>query len=682
MKAIFRNIILLALTLALAGACSAQKEESPSGDRTRISLSPKPVDFLANGITSEGELRFEAVVTVLEGSSISSQGWTAEVVDAPAWVEFESHISIEREFYDHFSGKTHTSHEKGVSLGCAANAGYSRYFVLRITADDGTAVDFRFRQDGVFEDASVHVDKTSVELLSNDNSPLVIPYVSNAGGLREVSTDRDWLHATIDDAAVTITADDNSSESEAREGHVKIKVGSVETSVDSVIITVTQLAKTLQCFVFGPALKGHGTIADGLRMTAVEKNVAFIAKGYFRTSSGYSLQISNRNSEGSWPLYALADGGVLVVRNSSADPLPVCNDLDTDGMKEIGINLSTLTWSVERVSTPNCMPDSEIANYTQRAYTAENGGSKVWLTEALHWDGGPGIGTYKLGSGLVEGAATGGYGAKDWTVRNPAYDTEENGGTLKELMMPDGVTTRASVYGRLYSADEIFTGEPGGALNPYYNGLRPYGQDGTVVTDAVGNVYTLEIVTKETIQKYARTAVGNAKAEVDHPQIVMQLQGICPYGWHIANLQDWKDMFYAEVKYGETHSVQIAAEQASYSAMADGASEKCDTYLRSPLWANDEFKRSNGSTATVYTEAEDFGICIYPNGWRLLSTGYDRCANSQNPYHFEIIPMLGKSSDHTWRIYCDWAAKMMVNDAHAMANVSGQCVRCVKNYEN
>lgn len=44
-------------------------------------------------------------------------------------------------------------------------------------------------------------------------------------------------------------------------------------------------------------------------------------------------------------------------------------------------------------------------------------------------------------------------------MRNPAYDTEENGGTLKELMMPDGVTTRASVYGRLYSSYETLTGD-------------------------------------------------------------------------------------------------------------------------------------------------------------------------------------------------------------------------------
>ena len=50
-------------------------------------------------------------------------------------------------------------------------------------------------------------------------------------------------------------------------------------------------------------------------------------------------------------------------------------------------------------------------------------------------------------------------------MRNPAYDTEENGGTLKELMMPDGVTTRASVYGRLYSSYETLTGDPAGALS-------------------------------------------------------------------------------------------------------------------------------------------------------------------------------------------------------------------------
>ncbi|MFR0894497.1 MAG: hypothetical protein ACLSGF_06490 [Alistipes onderdonkii] len=39
------------------------------------------------------------------------------------------------------------------------------------------------------------------------------------------------------------------------------------------------------------------------------------------------------------------------------------------------------------------------------------------MTASLHWNGGPGIGAAKLGSGLVGGSKTGGYGKpSDTTV--------------------------------------------------------------------------------------------------------------------------------------------------------------------------------------------------------------------------------------------------------------------------
>lgn len=681
MKESFAKILTVLAVLMLAASCSSYTEDSPGVDGTRISLSPPPQEFQQNGRTAEGTSEYVAVVTVLRGSSVIDMGWKAEIVGSPSWVDFVSGVNVEREFYDHFSGKTHITSERGVNISCRSNSSYSRYFVLRVTADDGTVADFDFRQAGEFDDARVQVETLELDLLADDNDPVVVPYTTNMGSLYSVSTDQPWLHADIDAAAVTITADDNPSEDEARVGHVTISVGSEETSSDSAVITVTQLQKTLQCFVYGAPLKGHATPAEGLRMNALENNVRYSASAYFRTEDAFSLVVTNKNKANHWPRYALADGGSLTVLNSGDDAVPVCHSTDLDGMKLLAVNIQELTWTMARITTKNCMPDAEIANYTVKSYEAEGEGVKTWITQAIHWDGGPSMGTYKLGSGLVAGSQTGGYGSKDWTVRLPEYDTEENGGTIPELMMGDGVTTRASVYGRLYSANEIFTGDPDGALNPSYSDLHPYGQAGEQLVDAVGRSFTLEVVTKEKLQQYARTSAGNAKAEEEVPQITMQLQGICPYGWHIANMQDWKDLFYAQIQFASTRSVSIDAGQASYSAMADGASENCDAYLRSPLWATEDFRRKEGNFATVYPDAEDFGICIYPNGWRLLSTGYDRCANSGTPYHFEIIPMLGKSSSHTWRIYCDWAPKMMINDAHMMGNVSGQCVRCVKNYE-
>ena len=69
-----------------------------------------------------------------------------------------------------------------------------------------------------------------------------------------------------------------------------------------------------------------------------------------------------------------------------------------------------MTWSWERVTTPNCMPDTEVAAYPIKAYVTRDGGTKTWMTVGLHWAGDATIGRYKLGSGLVSGHQTGGYG--------------------------------------------------------------------------------------------------------------------------------------------------------------------------------------------------------------------------------------------------------------------------------
>ena len=85
------------------------------------------------------------------------------------------------------------------------------------------------------------------------------------------------------------------------------------------------------------------------------------------------------------------------------------------------------------------MPDEELANYPTKDYPTASGGVKTWMTVSLHWNGGPGIGAVKLGSGLVGGSKTGGYGKPSDTtvpydVRNPAYDTAENGGGILSLI--------------------------------------------------------------------------------------------------------------------------------------------------------------------------------------------------------------------------------------------------------
>lgn len=95
------------------------------------------------------------------------------------------------------------------------------------------------------------------------------------------------------------------------------------------------------------------------------------------------------------------------------------------------------------------MPDTEVAAYPTKAYVTRDGGTKTWMTVGLHWAGDATIGRYKLGSGLVSGHQTGGYGNEaPYASRNPAYDTEENGGSIVEAKDGSG-RPLAETYGRL-----------------------------------------------------------------------------------------------------------------------------------------------------------------------------------------------------------------------------------------
>ena len=62
-------------------------------------------------------------------------------------------------------------------------------------------------------------------------------------------------------------------------------------------------------------------------------------------------------------------------------------------------------------------------------------------------------------------------------------------------------------------------------------------------------------------------ADDDAKAEAEHPVLKMQIQGICPYGWHIANLQDWKDLIWAAAQASKGSRYEIAESSASYKAI-------------------------------------------------------------------------------------------------------------------
>ena len=360
--------------------------------------------------------------------------------------------------------------------------------------------------------------------------------------------------------------------------------------------------------------------------------------------------------------------------------------LDIDGVRRFTVDFNAMTWSWERVTTPNCMPDTEVAAYPTKAYVTRDGGTKTWMTVGLHWAGDATIGRYKLGSGLVSGHQTGGYGNEaPYASRNPAYDTEENGGSIVEAKDGSG-RPLAETYGRLYSSYESLTGSANGALNACEGGSSvlincPFGEPGTTLIDAVGDRYVLESIMPADLAVYAATAAGDAQAEAEHPNLKMQIQGICPYGWHIANMQDWKDLVWAAHAQGAA-DYPVDAATATYRAFGGGTLTNFAALLFTSDW---NIYNPDCPAEKISTAAADFGFNMFSQGWRLYKTGYDYGPGDNDPRMYSFIPLIGDYSATKkagWRIWNQSReANMRTNGGFDFGNGCGGAVRCVKNYK-
>ena len=585
--------------------------------------------------------------------------------------------------------------EKALRITCSANTDYKRTGTLRVTlSKTGESVDFPITQVGLKPDATLTLSTESdIEMMALEPAEVTVTFETNMPAstvTAELEEGVEWLTCTLDREAgtVVLAASDNTSPTDMREATVTVSAGTEDTSLATRQIKVRQLANETYLFIYGSGIPHFAAFGDAAQMN--KNDLVFGLDHYFRSGK---VILSTSRTPDAYPRYALtADGKLAVLADAAAEAAAPELTFGIAGMNALRVtialdddnNVVAADSKAEftRISTVNSMPESELAGYPTKEYVTRDGKTKTWMTTGLHWNGGAAMGTYKLGSGLVGGSKTGGYDEAEYSMRNPAYDTEENGGTLKELMMPDGVTTRASVYGRLYSSYETLTGDPAGALSPALLMPFPLGGAGTVVVDAVGNSITLEPILKADLKDYAASDGGNTQAEADHPSLSMQVQGICPYGWHIANMSDWKDLIYAVAESSKSYSdYPVAAATASYGAMTSGNAANVAAHLRCKEWQDAEF---NPATA-ISNGAEAFAFNLYPQGWRLYKSGYDYCANSGNVRFYCLIPMMGQTTASKmalWRAYCTTSADMVFDDGFDVGNGSGAAVRCVKNYEN
>ena len=670
---IFKYLVLGAAVLGIA-SCH-QVDISERDQATRVTLSPLTTQFNAEATT------YVAAVQVNSGSLLSDMAWEAKVTSNTPWATVST-TTVDQTYVGTYDTVTeYTATLPAIKVSLEANTEYKRTFEVTFTVADGTVVPFTFTQLGAKADAKVSTDVKNIEFLAMGGSE-VVEYTTNMGDVASFTFQNgdgsaaSWLTAeAVSVGKVKVTAQAWADKTAGRNATMVITVGTASTSSASVSIPVVQLAAEDHYFLYGESA-GDIAIDKAVQMTKTEKEGIFTLTNFFCEGAKNAILINKDSRVLSYPYYALAaDGKVAKIESASTTyTAPV---IEANGMRALTVNFNDLTWSWARITTQYAMPDSELPNYPTKAFIARDGSMKVWMIRHMAWDGGdihP-----KLGSGMVKNpgnaaaGGTGGYAAADFprtwndTERlNPAYETKESGLGNLETYSDDG---------RIYTYHEMLGYEArfGIGYARYENGPWVLGEK---YTDARGTTYTFEVVSMK-----AEDYTGdNAADEAKYPIFNVQAQGICPYGWHVANAADWLDLFYAmsqaTIELGET-KYPVKAEDCTFKKFITGGGiPNSNGWLRyTKDWGTD-YSADN---------ADVFGFNYYPIGYRYMTQGFQNW--SMRVMSFVPLPMAGANSSAPNSSGGRYNVINKTNAAHCanLANIDiGQAVfpfRCVKNYK-
>ncbi|WP_286846703.1 MULTISPECIES: FISUMP domain-containing protein [unclassified Proteiniphilum] len=649
-------LIILTLLALILTNCSVDAESDlvQEADQTRISIFPSELLFVADGATESGDEVLNAIVTVNPFRK-KYHNWIASL-------EENSWASIEPITFD---GDDVT--EKGLKIKVQPNKNYKRSMTLTITLDDGTANNFKIVQIGEKADAYVNIHNgiTQLEYMADDIKPKTLSFDTNMSDYHiEVAEGVDWINV-VDKGNnhIEIVPTENTAEDAGeREAKIFIHVGTPETSEAVAVVYIKQLAPETFSFIWGSSLPDHKNVGKAIKMEKLEEGL-FRIDAYFRNGT---LRIGRYADEQRYPQYYLiADSRIGVIENEDSDNRDITIPaIDIDGMRSLLINLTTLQYTLERITTQNSMPDHMLSEYPTRKYIARDGTMKEWIVAAIRWDGGNII--PKLGGKLVPSAqtASGGYKSNDELPQhvldpklNPAYEEAENGGQLQG----------DDKYGRIYSYSEMLTGVARGGIDGAINQTFPVGwRAGDKIVDAAGNEIIIDYVTN------AMMTGDNSIDETNHPTLTWQLQGICPYGYHIANAQDWLDLAYSMSVKSQEDSYPVNAENITYKQFmttSKGINNMAAWLRNTTHWQN----------TPIADGADAFGFNYFPTGFRYLKQGWQMYGLRKQVW----VPLLFNETK-AYRLNV-----VINNNAHTyvdMRNVdNGNAIlpfRCVRNYKH
>lgn len=612
---------LLSAAMLLAGCYSTDTDDDLLSTATLISIYPSTVSVGSAAATQN-------VVVTLAPKSKRNLDWSCSVQSA--WV-----TAVREKVPGESTG---TVYEDAVVLVFLENTAYKRQTTLTITASDGTVLEVPVVQKGIYADAYVKAAPESLTFMAENPQPAAVAIDTNMDTFAAVS-DSDWCTVVDNgDGTITVTCTEYGDNTADRTAEITVTAGTPDTSEARTVIPVTQLRKDVYCYLYGSGVPKYPTREKWGQMTKLSDRV-YVDSVYVKNG-----RFSVYTTEGD--TYHLDGAGNLSAAETDLT-------VDVAGLRIVTLNLNEKTYSIERITTPNCLPDSEVAKYATSTYTA-NGRTKVWMRAGLDWNGGENIGGIKLGSRMVSDANNvGGYTSNVSsyeTVRVSDYDEAESGGKAQ------GEVEMSAKYGRIYTLTEFLTGTPKAAvelarlLTDWPAQYRP----GSTFVDAVGNDIPVSSVKSLASADFENT-----------PSLSMQIQGICPYGWHVANVQDFYDMLCA-------------------AAAAKGVTPNPLSAMIGKWSVPDVLRSAEGWSAapTRHAAADAFGFDFFPQGRRLFKSGYQYYASRGEMF---ICHPGGLSSG----VYQCWHINALTNNA-ADLTVSttyniGDCsasFRCVKNYEN
>jgi fibrobacter succinogenes major paralogous domain len=621
---------------------------------TRIAFYPEVVSLDKIGLTAEEEEGQNVIVT-LNPKGRKSMKWTAEVDKTKTWCTLTESKIVDAD------GIT----QRGFKITATENSAYKRIADVTVTAADGTKEVLQVIQTGVYPDAEITVEPDKIEFNADEIVPVDVTFTTNMGDVYAVTKDEDadWISwEDLGDNVIRFMAQQWENEEEPRSANVYITVGSEDTTTATATIPVTQLAKDIYCYLWGATLFDYDKFELAQRMTKADVGI-YRYEAYFAAGSKAEIRVNTVMRADYYPAYALDADGRIVTLNSAADQIPAGPAIDIDGMRTLTIDLNAMTYNLTRIATANCMTDEAAALCASKEYTTKDGKKKTWMTSNLNWNGGPNIGPMKLGSRLVPGNNAGGYGnVQPYTERLSKYDEAESGGEVQ------GSQEMTDKYGRLYSINEFLLGVPQGALSTGYNNVEwPSGYSvGDTFTDAVGTKIVGKLYPATTLKAVA----NDEQYFADNPALSAQIQGICPYGWHIANFRDWYDLAYAalEASRGDATYPVKEAMLTIPQLVVTNANNVAPWLRTQEGWL---------TTPARATGAEAFGFNLFPTGWRLYKDGYAQYGDTAHNW----VPLMGSSTKKTWRLNnVKVASNYWFNDNLDAGNPAVG-IRCVKNYK-